>query len=300
MSRDPLAMGDIAGSFYEYLNLTLMLDANALLVGAHALGMRRDALVRVSEWIGEIDLALNVAWLRADGRAWCTPTCAMPGSPVAIAGAWHPALAAPVANSVRIAPGAGIVITGSNMSGKSTFLRTVGVSVVLAEALNMCPAAEYSAPRLAVRTCIGRADDIASGQSYYLAEVRAVLEIMRAAREPGAHLFLFDELFRGTNTVERLAAGEAVLRELVGRNGRLEAPSVIVATHDGELVAMLSERFAPFHFRETIAADGLAFDYTMRPGAATTRSALALLELEGAPPALIAAARARAEELDAG
>jgi DNA mismatch repair ATPase MutS len=151
---------------------------------------------------------------------------------------------------------------------------------------------------LRVRSCIGRTDDLASGRSYYLAEVEAVLAILREADEPCDHLFLFDELFRGTNTVERLAAGEAVLKSLV-RSAPGHGTSVIVATHDGELVGMLREHYVPVHFQETITADGLTFDYQLRPGPTSTRSALTLLELHGASPALIRDARKRAAELDA-
>jgi DNA mismatch repair ATPase MutS len=149
-----------------------------------------------------------------------------------------------------------------------------------------------------VRSLIGRQDDLAAGKSYYQVEADRVIELLAAATEPEPTLFLLDELLRGTNTVERLAAGEAVLRALLPVREPATPHVVIVATHDGELVAMLADRYQPFHFRETIAPGGLCFDYRRHAGPATTRTAIALLEATGAPAAVIAAARARADQLD--
>jgi DNA mismatch repair ATPase MutS len=299
VSREPLDVGEIAASFYEYLNLALLLDANALFIGARVLTRHRDALIRMSEWVGNVDASLSVASLRAEAGPWRVPQAEAPGAATVITGVWHPMLESAVPNSIRLNGGEGVILTGSNMSGKSTFLRSVGVCVVLADAINTCPAESYAGPPIRVRTCIGRTDDLAAGKSYYLAEVEAVLDILRSADAPGAHLFLFDELFRGTNTVERLAAGESVLRALVRRPAGMPPAAVIVATHDGELVSMLRDCYTPFHLAETISDKGLTFDYQLRTGPATTRSAIALLELNGAPASLLSAARARAGQLDA-
>src|SRR5688572_33307366 len=101
-----------------------------------------------------------------------------------------------------------MLVTGSNMSGKSTFLRTLGVNAVLAQTINMCLARDYRAPIFHVRSCIGRSDDLIRGTSYYVAEVEALLDPVRVSAARAPHLFLLDELFRGTNAVERIAAGQ--------------------------------------------------------------------------------------------
>ncbi len=111
--------------------------------------------------------------------------------------------------------GRGVLVTGSNMSGKSTFLRTVGVNAILAQTIDTCLARTYAAPVFVVRSCIGRSDDLVGGKSYYLAEVEALLALVEASDTTDCCLFLLDELFRGTNAVERIAAGEAVLSELL-------------------------------------------------------------------------------------
>ena len=130
------------------------------------------------------------------------------------------------------------------------------------------------------------------------AEADAVVACLHDSREGFPTLFLLDELLRGTNTIERLAAGEAVLRALLAPQGEVSSHAVMVATHDGEMVSMLDDLYSPFHFRETVGRDGLDFDYRRHPGPASTRTAIALLEVTGAPPEVVAAARARAEELE--
>ena len=86
------------------------------------------------------------------------------------------------------------------MSGKSTFLRTVGVTMVMAQTLNTCLASRFRGPVVHVRSCIGRADDLLTGRSYYIVEVESLLELVAASAGPAPHLFLLDELFRGTNS----------------------------------------------------------------------------------------------------
>ena len=169
------------------------------------------------------------------------------------------------------------------MSGKSTLLRTLGINVVLAQTINTCLASAYDAPVLRVRSLMGRADDLIAGKSYYLVEAEAVVQMLAAAADGPPHLFLFDELFRGTNTIERIAAGAAVLMQLANETGRPSPHVVIAATHDRELVDLLAGRYAPAHLSDAIGPDGLTFDYQLRPGPATTRNAIALLKLNGAP-----------------
>ena len=192
----------------------------------------------------------------------------------------------------------GALITGSNMSGKSTFVRAIGVTTVMAQTLNTCLAAKYEAPILRVRSSIGRSDDLLSGTSYYLAEVEALLDLVNASADTSSHLFLLDELFRGTNAVDRIAAAHAVLTELVSGANWRKPHLVIAATHDVELVDLLTDIYPAYHFGDAVVADGLAFDHRLQPGRATTRNAIALLRLHGAPEALINRALTCAAELD--
>jgi DNA mismatch repair ATPase MutS len=207
----------------------------------------------------------------------------------------HPLVTNAVPNSIALAPPQGVLVTGSNMSGKSTFLRTVGVNVVLAQTVCTTLARAYEAPAYTVGSCIGRSDDLIAGKSYYLVEVESVLALVRASARDAPHLFIFDELFRGTNALERIAAAEAVLAELVGRG---KPHVVLAATHDGELVDLLRDTYEVYHLSDAIGPDGLVFDYRLTAGAATSRNAIALLRLNGAPEALVTRAMARAAALD--
>lgn len=300
LSAGPLAVviTDVANSIYEYLNLALLLDANGVYFGARALREHRAGLLRLVMAIGEVDAAISVASFRTGRTDWTRPHFRPAWTPAILADIRHPLVNDAVPNSVTLESGRGVLITGSNMSGKSTFLRTAGVTTVLAQTLNTCLATQYDAPVFSVRTCIGRSDDLGAGKSYYIAEVESLLALVTASTESAPHLFLLDELFRGTNAIERIAAGQAVLQELVaGASGR-KPHVVLAATHDGELVELLPDSYAAHHFGDAIGPAGLTFDHRLKPGPATTRNAIALLQLHGAPEELIRRALTCAEALD--
>jgi DNA mismatch repair ATPase MutS len=329
--RDPLAADPLAAMLLEYLNLLFLVDLNALYFGTRELQARGGALRRVIAATGDIDSAIAVASFRAGARHWTRPrfrnSTATPATngtaPTATIAATsiaatmtdicHPLIDAAVPNSIALGPPHGVLVTGSNMSGKTTFLRTVGVTMILAQTINTRLATEYDAPVFAVRSCIGRTDDLVAGKSYYLVEVEAVLALVRASAGDTPHLFLLDELFRGTNAVERVAAAEAVLIELLVPSRHADAHAgatataaarqlrphaVLVSTHDDGLADLVGDLYVPCHFAETVGDEGLVFDHRLRPGPATTRNAIALLRLHGAPDSLVSRALARAAHLD--
>jgi MutS-like protein len=302
LSRDAtwlsLAASDLAKTVYEYLNLFLLLDANAIFFGARQLRTRASGLLRTIAAMGDIDAAIAIASFRAGTDGWTRPRFTQPCVPVRFSDIRQPLVADAVPNSLQLGPPHGVLVTGSNMSGKSTLLRTVGVSAVLAQTINTCVASEYEAPIFDVRSYIGRADDLLAGKSYYLVEVEALLTLVRASCDRTPHLFLLDELFRGTNAVERIAAGEAVLRELIVDGSDFKPHVVLAATHDGELVDLLRDRYAAYHFGDAIGPNGLTFDYHLLSGPATTRNAITLLQLQGAPESLAKRALARAAAVD--
>jgi hypothetical protein len=293
------AVSDLLNVIFLYLSLFLYLDENGAFFGATELRRRGSSLVRVVAALGEVDAAVAVASFRAGRSDWTRPLFGRSSAPAVLTGLRHPLVADAVPNTIAIQPSRGALVTGSNMSGKSTFLRTVGVTTVMAQTLNTCLATEYRAPVLTVRSSIGRTDDLLAGKSYYIAEVETLLALVKASEGAASHLFLLDELFRGTNAVERVAAGQALLHELLaGANGS-KPHLVLAATHDGELVDLLEDLFSPYHFEDAIGPDGLMFSHRLEPGPATTRNAIALLKLNGAPQTLIERAIACAAELDA-
>ena len=300
VSPNPLAiiLSDFLNAIYEYINLAFLLDANGVYFGAGELQAHGGALLRLLAAMGDVDAAISVAAFRESADVWTRPRFSPPGSPAVLTAVRHPLVDAAVANTITLAPGRGALVTGSNMSGKSTFLRTVGVAAVMAQTIHTCLAESYAAPAVHVRSCIGRADDLLSGKSYYIVEVESLLELVQASAARAPHLFLLDELFRGTNAVERIAAGQAVLEELLGADDAPTPHFVMAATHDGELVDLLSRRYAAYHFGDFVGPDGITFDHRLLPGRATSRNAITLLRLHGAPARLVDRATACAATLD--
>ena len=284
--------GNVVVDFlYTYINLLFLLDVSAFVWSAEKLRAGSATIRAVYESLGALDVLCSVAVLRAEERQWCRPVFRAARARTLDADAIaHPLMDGAVPNSLRV-DGRSIVLTGSNMSGKSTFIRTVGVNAVLARTIHTAFARGWHAPLLAVRSSIGRADSLLDGKSYYRAEVDAIGAFFGAGAGD-QRLILIDELFRGTNSIERIAAAHAVLTEL-DRGDSI----VVIATHDVELLELLPT-YASFHFREEVREGALAFDYRLHAGACSTRNALAILELAGYPAAVVEQARFTASALE--
>ena len=294
VGHDPTTSDDLTDAIHETANMLFLLDLCLLVFASREIQAHGPALLRTVASVGTVDAAISVASYRVGAAGWTRPVFESPSGASTMLGLRHPLLPEAVPNSVELGPPRGVLITGSNMSGKSTFLRTVGVNAILAQTVNTCLATSYRAPVFIVRSLIGRSDDLTTGRSYYRDEVEAVLALVRASRGNRPHLFLFDELFRGTSTIERIAAAEATLAELIPGDGRSPSPHIVIAaTHDRELVALLEGTYASYHFTDNLDADGLSFDYVLRRGPARSWNAIALLESCGAPPRLVDRALAR-------
>lgn len=184
-------------------------------------------------------------------------------------------------------PGTGEIalITGSNMSGKSTFLRTLGINLCLAYAGGPVNASFLQAPLFRLFTCIRISDSVTEGYSYFYAEVRRLRALLTAIEEGAQRhdlpvFFLIDEIFKGTNNRERLIGSESYISALA-RHRCLG----VISTHDLELVKL--ETLLPgvrnYHFREDVADGHMVFDYTLRTGPSPTTNALKIMQLEGLP-----------------
>jgi hypothetical protein len=298
-SQLALLLSDVLEVIYEYCNTAFLLDATGVHFALADLRAHRSAVLRTVMSVGEVDAAISVASYREGCGAWTSPLFTATGACTEMDDARHPLVVEAIPNSIALRPGSGMLVTGSNMSGKSTFLRTVGVNAVLAQTIGTCLASRYTAPVLRVRSCIGRSDDLVGGKSYYLAEVEALLDLVLASGGDVPCLFLLDEIFRGTNACERIAAGEAVLRALViAESSRRTHDVCLAATHDAELVDLLFDILEPWHFGDSLGPEGLAFDHRLREGPATTRNAIALLRFNGAPEALVSRATTTADRLE--
>jgi ABC-type multidrug transport system fused ATPase/permease subunit len=174
-----------------------------------------------------------------------------------------------------------IIITGSNMSGKSTFLRTMGINLCLAYAGAPVSARDFHCSLFKLYTCIKVSDSVTDGYSYFYAEVKRLKGLLTALQADGLPLFfLIDEIFKGTNNRERLIGSRAYIRALVGQNC-LGA----ISTHDLELVKIADELpdIHNYHFREEVVDGEMVFDYILRSGPCPTTNALKIMQMEGLP-----------------
>ncbi|HEX3343153.1 MAG TPA: hypothetical protein VHS09_01220, partial [Polyangiaceae bacterium] len=242
----------------------------------------------------DLDAALAVASFRAGAGAHGKPELDPGATALCLDGAVHPLLDDAVPNSVHL-EGRGMLITGPNMSGKSTFVKTVAINAVLAQTVYTTFARRYRAPLVRVRTLMNAVDDVQRGRSYYYAEVEGAKGLL-APSEPGTQtLVVVDELFRGTNTSERIGACKAVLAAL-----RRMGHHVLASTHDRELVALLRDDFEPYHFGERVIEGELVFPFELCAGPSTTRNAIALLRHADFPEEVVAEAVRVTEELEGG
>src|SRR5215217_6077262 len=175
-----------------------------------------------------------------------------------------------------------VILTGSNMAGKSTFLRTIGVNLALAYAGAPVNAARLQTSRFRLFTCIKVSDSVQDGLSYFYAEVKRLQALLAAtqAGDPMPVLFLIDEIFRGTNSRERLIGSRSYIRALS------QGTSMgLIATHDLELIKLADEieGVTNHHFREEVRDGRMAFDYRLWSGPCPTTNALTIMRLEGLP-----------------
>ena len=220
--------------------------------------------------IGRIDCYIAIGEYRAFLKKWCTPDLSSDNKGLYIANGYHPLIKDAVPNSIDAKKC--VLLTGSNASGKSTFLKMVAVNALLAQSVNTVCAEEYRAPYYSIYSSLSLKDSIVSGESYYMAEIRSLKRIMDAVDRNKHVLGFVDEVLRGTNTIERIAASSAILRNL-----NLKGVLVFAATHDLELTKILEEEYDNYHFTEVIDAEDVRFPYKLAEGKAVSRNAIRLL-----------------------
>ena len=274
-----------------------MLMMNCLLADLIAFELLKKRLCRyhehflaVHEAIGRIDASVSIASYREGLDVWCEPEiCRIADKPFLHAeGMVHPLLSAPVPNDLTLDQS--LLITGSNASGKSTYLRASVLCALMAQTLCTCTCRRYLGSAFRIYTSMAVSDDLLAGESYYIAEIRSLKRILDENTKDTFVLCAVDEVLRGTNTVERIAASAEILHAL-DRPGTL----CLIATHDIELCALAGDAYRHAHFEETVAESELSFDYKIKPGPAETRNAIRLLKLMGFDDSIVRAAEDRAD-----
>ena len=283
-----MEVNDLTVAFLEYLNLFCLFELCALCRALESIIIQQAMLRRVFEVVAQLDCWQGLALTLSRYPHTCLPQFES-GRSFTFVDVYHPLVDGSVGNTLQ-GQGRSVLLSGTNMSGKTTFLKALGVNLILAQTLGLCFATAATLPRARVRTIIQRRDSLEGGQSYFLREAKVLLSMMREAEEGNVLFwFLVDEPFRGTNSAERIAAGEAVL-------GYLNQKWFVVAsTHDQELGHALAAEFDSYHFAEIIQGADARFDYRLRPGLCTSRNAIRLLTLAGFPSSVTDQAAARAQ-----
>ncbi|KJR47553.1 MutS-related protein, family 1 [Desulfosporosinus sp. I2] len=237
----------------------------------------------LGQWINaiaELEALSSLSIIHFEHPDWGFPEIRSEDSGIIAVKLGHPLLKASVCNDVSIEKHSGILlITGSNMSGKSTLLRTVGINLVLAYTGAPVYAQSFSCSRLQIYTCMRVSDNLGENISSFYAELLRIKQIVSATKTDKRIFFLLDEIFKGTNSQDRHAGAKVLIRQLskVGAIG-------MVSTHDlelGELERESERKIRNYHFREYYTNDQIQFDYKLRAGISTTRNAMYLIKMAG-------------------
>ncbi len=202
---------------------------------------------------------------------------------------YHPLLSDPVVNSID--EDKSVLITGSNASGKSTFIKTMALNTILSQTLYTSISSEYNASFFIIYTSMALRDSIFRNESYYIVEIKSLKRIIDRANNDIPMLCFIDEVLRGTNTLERIAASSRILASLAKKNCLCFA-----ATHDIELTYILENHFNNYHFQEKIVDNQILFDYKLYQGRTESRNAIKLLSLLGYSKDIIDDAENAAQE----
>lgn len=241
----------------------------------------------IEKWlrtIGEFESLASLSHIRFENESWPFPDIANSSPLISARSIGHPLIPheARVTNDFLMNNnGSAIIITGSNMSGKSTYLRTVGMNYILAFAGAPVCAEEMSCSVIKLYTSMRVKDNIAEHISTFYAELIRIKKIIDTAKQFPNTFFLIDELFSGTNSIDRHVGAKAVLNALVRSNA-----SGMISTHDLELCSLEEENtthYINYHFEEYYENDVIKFDYKIKKGGSKTRNAQFLIKMIGIP-----------------
>ena len=266
----------------EYGNLILLFDLRAYLRSVTIMEEHLDEIREVFESVAELDTIISLASYMEETESLITPNF-ISEKKMSFENLYHPIVENVVSNSIDELNKSAL-ITGSNMAGKTTFIKTVGVNLILAQTIYLCHASNITTYRFCIKSSIKREDNLENSKSYFFAEIEGIQRFIELAKNNDNYLFLIDEIFRGTNTIERLATSTAVLDFLNHSN------KVLVTTHDIELQYLLKNKFDAFHFSEQVENGKFYFDYKIVGGSYSKGNAIKLLEIMDYPEEITARA----------
>lgn len=275
---------------FDYLNTMFMLPFISYSFVIHRIRHYQKDAIRLWEILGKLEVAAAVLNFRSFMPVTCQPT--FKNGQVTAENIYHPLLEKAVMNPVDWQQTT--LVTGSNASGKSTYVKSIAISCILAQTIQTAIAEKFVMQPGHVLTSMAVEDNISEGDSYFVAEIKSVKRLLdKVATKEHCYCFI-DEILKGTNTVERIAASSSIVAWLSQTNSLS-----MVATHDIELTEMLKTTCENWHFSEQIDEDeGISFDYRVKKGAAKTRNAIALLSVLGYPDTIVTNAKHAAQHFD--
>lgn len=290
-SASATGTGNPLDIFLDYIKMILHIDIIGFYLMLDSFKKGREDIEKVYITLGKTESYISVASMRKALPVWCIPEV-KPG--IEGVNIYHPLIEDPVKNSIK-AVDRGVLITGSNASGKSTFLKTVLINAVFAKSINTCAADSFSCDGYRIYSSMSLRDDLMSHDSYFMVEIKALKRIMDRALDNDERpvLCFLDEVLRGTNTIERISACRVILKEL-----HHKGVMCFAATHDLELTNLLTEDYDNYHFEETVTDNDITFNYRLNPGAGVTRNAIKLLGLMGFEPGIIDKANEMARDFE--
>ena len=272
-------MGDAQGILLDYLLGITMWQVVTYNKVIRSLSRNEETYMAVYRAIGELDMAISIASYRHSVPWYCIPEFSSEKK-IEMEALYHPLLEHPVENSLSLERGC--IITGSNASGKSTFIKAAALSAILGQTIHTCTARQMRMPKLQVITSMAVKDDLAAGESYFIREIRYLKRILDSLTEERIIFCAIDEILRGTNTGERIRASSAILKYLSRKNC-----IALVASHDKELTEILADEYENYHFSEEIGEEDIYFSYKIQKGPATSQNGIKLLEFAEFPDVII-------------
>lgn len=269
--------GGMEGLIMDYIRMLTHIDLIKFSTMMKAMQEHQEEILGLMKIFGYLDVMISIASFRVSLPYYSIPELEMAGKAyLKVENLYHPLLSHPVANSIEAENG--ILVTGSNASGKSTFLKNIAVNTILAQTIYTVTASEYQAPYFKVMTSMALRDDLERGESYFIVEIRSLKRILDETEKEGCLLCIIDEVLRGTNTIERIGASSRILAGL-----DREHVLPFAATHDIELSYILEDLYENYHFEEEVKEHEVVFNYLLKKGRVTTRNAIRLLEMTGYP-----------------
>lgn len=280
----------ISWTILELIKTAFLIEPLLLFGILKRLDTKRIEIENMYRFVGEVDTLISIASLRHGLGQYCLPV--INKSSILSSEVYHPLIKNCIPNSIDVTDKS-ILLTGSNMSGKTSFIRTIGLNMITGLTINTCFAKSMTIPRLQIHSVIRISDDLINDRSYYFEEVLSIKNMLDKSSNDIPNLFLLDEIFKGTNTIERISAGKAVLSTLSKNNN-----IVLVSTHDIELTDMLTDEYELYNFSEIIKDNNVDFDYKLKEGKLKNRNAIRILQINDYPDEIIKEAISIADTLD--